>query len=119
MDGDFQVRTDVYTLRETETIERFEHALMMLTLAGYAVVVCHCEHVSSPSKWMHASQADSIDLLDSGPGAGAQGKPSEWGPAIVKFVIVSKAAAVSTAEVLRVIAPHADAKVPVLFTQRS
>jgi hypothetical protein len=119
MDGDFQVRANVYALRETETIERFEHALMMLTLTGYAVVVCHCEHVSSPPKWIHASQTDSIDLLNSGPGARAQGNPSEWGPAIVKFVIVSKAASVSTTEVLRVIAPHADAKVPVLFTQRS
>jgi hypothetical protein len=68
---------------------------------------------------MHARQTDSIDLLDSGPGACAQGRPSERGPAIVKFVIVSKAAAVSTTKVLRVIAPHADAKVPVLFTQRS
>jgi hypothetical protein len=117
MDGDFQVRAKVYALRETEPIKRLEHALMMLTLTGCAVVVCHCEHVSSPSKWMHASQTDSIDLLDSGPAAGAQGKPSEWGPAIVKFVIVSKASSVSTTEVLRVITPHADAKVTVLFTQ--
>jgi len=117
MDGDFKIRANVYALSETEAIKRLKHAFMMFTLTGYAVVECHCKHVSSTSEWMHLSQTDSLDLFDSGPSAGAEANPSEWGPAIVKLVVESNAASISTPTVLRVISPHADAIMPVFFTQ--
>jgi hypothetical protein len=117
MDGDFKIRANVYALSEAEAIKGLKHAFTMFTMAGFAIVECHCEQVSATSEWMHLSQTDSLDLLNRGPGAGTEGKPPERGPTIGKFVIESKAASITAPAVLRVVPPHTDPIMPVMLTE--
>src|ERR1700691_4126355 len=93
---------------------------MMLTRpARLAVIACHPEHISPASEWTHPSQTDSFDLLDGAPFEGARGESSKWRPAVGKFMLESKSAAEPASVVLRIVSPHTDAIMPILFTERT
>src|SRR5580698_6396015 len=108
MDGYLHVRPDFNTFRKPQPVEGLNHPLLPLALPGTrrGPVKGRAKEVTAPAERLGVYHADGLDLLGRRPFIGRYRKTAEGRPSIAELVIEADAAAMSAAQLRRVVAPE-------------